>query len=112
MRSRSGQTEKLAHRIAAVFRHRLVACRIVGEVRGVVSFVGGRRGECGSSEQGLEAGHFVFVGGRDQVGGHRLSFDSIVDMMEILFFKWANPGLFYRLFSVFLNKHHNNFYSK
>ena len=26
--------------------------------------------------------------------------------------KWANPGLFYNLFSVFSNKHHYNFYNK
>ena len=26
--------------------------------------------------------------------------------------KWANPALFYRLFSVFSNKHHYNFYNK
>ena len=30
----------------------------------------------------------------------------------ILFSKWANPGLFYCLFSVFSSKHHYNFYSK
>ena len=28
------------------------------------------------------------------------------------FFKWPNPGLFYRLFSVFSNKYHYNFYNK
>ena len=28
------------------------------------------------------------------------------------FFKWANPGLFYRLFLVFSSKHQYNFYNK
>ena len=28
------------------------------------------------------------------------------------FFKWANHGLFYRLFLVFSNKHQDNFYNK
>ena len=32
------------------------------------------------------------------------------DHSHLIFKKWANPGLFYRLFSVFLNKHFYNKY--
>ena len=53
------------------------------------------------------------------VGGHfrptLFGLDKINDPSDgtltlmIIFKKWANPGLFYHLFSVFSNKHHYNF---
>ena len=34
------------------------------------------------------------------------------NVANFFYFNWANPGLFYHLFSVFSNKHHYNFCNK
>ena len=32
--------------------------------------------------------------------------------VKLVFFKWAKPGIFYVLFSLFSSRHHYNFYNK
>ena len=64
---------------------------------------------CNDMQWWVRDNYFIAVPGIGTVG-RVVSYKTL--KTHCFFKKWANPGLFYHLFSVFSSKHHYNFYNK